>query len=35
VATQPWVHGIGGNVTEAAILEVDSIWLDADAPGRK
>ena len=34
VATQPWVHNIGGNVTEAAILEVDDMWLGEDAPGR-
>ena len=35
VATQPWVHGVDANVTEAAIMEVDQIWLDADAPGRQ
>lgn len=34
VATQPWVHGVDSNVTEAAILEVDQIWLDENAPGR-
>lgn len=34
VATQPWVHGVDANVTEAAILEVDQIWLDETAPGR-
>ena len=35
VATQPWVHGVDSNVTEAAILEVDQIWLDENAPGRQ
>lgn len=35
VATQPWINGVGGNVTEAAILEVDSLWLGENAPGRK
>lgn len=35
VATQPWVHGVDANVTEAAIIEVDSIWLDASAPDRQ
>ncbi len=35
VATQPWVHGVDANATEAAILEVDSIWLDATAPDRQ
>ncbi|WP_102224873.1 ABC transporter substrate-binding protein [Acidimangrovimonas sediminis] len=34
VATQPWIHNVGGNVTEAAILEVDDMWLGKDAPGR-
>lgn len=35
VATQPWINGVGGNVTEAAILEVDLLWLGENAPGRK
>ena len=34
IATQPWVHGVDANVTEAAIIEVDSVWLDENAPGR-
>jgi peptide/nickel transport system substrate-binding protein len=34
VATQPWVHGVDANVTEAAIIEVDSVWLDETAPAR-
>jgi len=34
VATQPWIHGVDANVTEAAIIEVDSLWLDENAPGR-
>ena len=34
VATQSWVHGVTGNVTEAAIIEVDSVWLDENAPSR-
>lgn len=34
VARQPWVHGVEGNVTEAAIIEVDSVWLDETAPAR-
>jgi len=35
VATQPWIHGVDANVTEAAIIEVDSLWLDDNAPGRQ
>lgn len=35
LATQPWIHGVDANVTEAAIIEVDSLWLDENAPGRK
>ncbi|HEY0212629.1 MAG TPA: ABC transporter substrate-binding protein [Paenirhodobacter sp.] len=34
VATQPWVHGVDANVTEAAIIEVDAVWLDDAAPAR-
>ena len=34
VATQPWIHNVDGNVTEAAILEVDSMWLDKTDPNR-
>ena len=34
LAIQPWVHNVDANVTEAAILEVDQIWLDESAPGR-
>lgn len=34
VATQPWIHNVDANVTEAAIIEVDSLWLDDNAPGR-
>ncbi|MFG6084133.1 ABC transporter substrate-binding protein [Paracoccus litorisediminis] len=34
LATQPWVHGVDANVTEAAIIEVDSVWLDENAPAR-
>ncbi|TKW68217.1 MAG: ABC transporter substrate-binding protein [Paracoccus denitrificans] len=34
LATQPWTHGIDGNVTEIAIIEVDSVWLSEDAPSR-
>ncbi len=32
IATQPWIHNVDGNVTEAAILEVDSIWVDESSP---
>ena len=35
VATQPWIHNVDANVTEAAILEVDSMWLDKNSPSRK
>ena len=35
LAVQPWLHGASGNVTETAILEVDDMWLDTDAPGRE
>jgi peptide/nickel transport system substrate-binding protein len=34
LATQPWVHGVDANVTEAAIIEVDQVWLDENAPAR-
>lgn len=34
LATQPWIHGVDANVTEAAILEVDSIWVDENKPNR-
>ena len=34
LATQPWVHGVDANVTEAAIIEVDQVWLDENAPTR-
>lgn len=34
VATQPWIHGVDANVTEAAIIEVDQLWLDENAPKR-
>ncbi|PTE15336.1 ABC transporter substrate-binding protein [Pseudogemmobacter blasticus] len=34
LATQPWVHGVDANVTEAAIIEVDQVWLDENAPSR-
>ena len=34
LATQPWVHGVDANVTEAAIIEVDQVWLDETAPTR-
>jgi len=34
VATQPWIHNVDGNVTEAAIIEVDSMWLDENSPTR-
>lgn len=34
VATQPWIHNVDGNVTEAAIIEVDAIWLDKNSPTR-
>lgn len=34
LAVQPWLHGVAGNVTETAVLEVDDVWLGQDAPGR-
>ena len=35
LAVQPWLHGVAaGNVTETAIIEVDDMWLNAEAPGR-
>lgn len=34
LATQPWIHGVDANVTEAAIIEVDQLWLDTNAPKR-
>lgn len=34
LAVQPWLMGATGNVTETAVLEVESLWLTEDAPGR-
>lgn len=34
LAVQPWLMGATGNVTETAVLEVESMWLTEDAPGR-
>lgn len=34
IAVQPWLHGVDANATEAAIIEVDQLWLDENAPNR-
>ncbi|MEI6096937.1 MAG: ABC transporter substrate-binding protein [Alphaproteobacteria bacterium] len=34
LAVQPWLKGAAGNVTETAVLEVETLWLTEAAPGR-
>jgi len=34
LAVQPWLKGAAGNVTETAVLEVETLWLAEGAPGR-